>query len=627
MYAEAMDAVEEVKARLSIEQVAGEHVDLKRAGSGLKGLCPFHTEKTPSFYVFPARGTFHCFGCGQGGDILTFVQMYDKLDFREALQRLAERAGVELPDERVRQQRAEANTRLYQATEIAAEIFRDALSNPSGNHAREYLAGRRIPQQSQHAFGLGFASDGRLALHDALRKRGLTREEMAGAGLVIMPDDGGSPRDRFHNRLMFPIRDARGRVTGFGGRILGPGEPKYLNSPQTEIFDKSGSLFGIDQAQRPVRESKRIVVVEGYVDTIRAHGAGFTEVVASLGTAITARQLQICSRLAQTVILALDPDPAGKAAAARTALSALAGMPRRQQQLPDSLGRRMVDAGLAVDLRIARIPPDAGDPDELIENHPDTWAKLLDKSVPAFEYYFDTVVEDADRSGEGWRQEIIDRVIPVIREFPFAVGTQVAWVERLAEATGAQARLLQNQLFGSRDRPAPRSLRERDRRRIAGPPAPPRVVDAQIEAENSLLQILLGNPCPPDLAPALNELHPRRSEAAELLARCVEGAGTGRRPALKGLGEDAARLVQDLLSANLDDLPDHRVIPAVRLHIAGIRLRTVQRRLDDLQAMLGDIGPEDQGQALHELHLLLEERADLERQTNKLQHEVVAGVA
>jgi DNA primase len=621
-----MDAVEEVKSRLDIEQVVGPHVDLKRSGSGLKGLCPFHSEKTPSFYVFPARGTFHCFGCGQGGDILTFVQNYDRVDFREALHRLASRAGIELPDERVRQQRVEENARLYQANEAAAEFFREQLGSAAGKRAAAYLNSRKISARARHAFGIGYAADGRHVLSEALSTRGFTTQELLAAGLVFAPDDGSQPRDRFHGRLMFPIRDAKNRITGFGGRIMGDGEPKYLNSPQTELFDKSRSLFGIELAQEPIRQGKRAVVVEGYIDAIRAHEAGFKDVVASLGTAITTPQLQICSRLAPTVVLALDPDPAGQAAAARTALNALAALPRRQRQLPDSLGRRMVDVGLSVDLRIARIPEGAGDPDELIQRNPDEWVPILDRSVPAFEFYFDTVIASIDRSAEGWRQEIIDRVIPAIQEFPFAVGMQAAWVERLGEVTGVQARLLQNRLMAGTPtagrRTAPRKPAQGQT--LAASKAV-KSVDPAREAENSLLQILLRKTCPVELVPALADIRSNRAEIAELLQRCVEHAGSGRRPTLVGLSAEATSLANELLAAESEDLSERRVVPAIRLHLAGMRLSSVRRRRTELQGLLPEIGKEDRETGRRSLAQLLDEQRDLEQQIDELQRNVIAG--
>jgi DNA primase len=624
-----MDAVEEIKAKLSIEQVVGERVDLKRSGTALKGLCPFHSEKTPSFFVFPSSGNYKCFGCGQGGDIFTFLQTSEKLEFREVLQQLAQRAGVELPDERERIKQVEEHARLFQANEAAVEFFRDQLKGPAGKPAQAYFYKRMISVPLQVTFGLGYAPDSRRALRDALNQRGFTDEELVAAGLLFAPDDGGQARDRFHGRVMIPIRDVRGRVTGFGGRLIVDGEPKYMNSPQTEIFDKSRSLFAIEQAQESIKSGRRAVVVEGYLDAIRAHEAGFKDVVASLGTAITTQQLQTCARLASTVVLALDPDPAGQTAAVRAGLAALVALPRRQRQLPDSLGRRMVDVGLSVDLRIARIPEIAGDPDEVIQRDPAEWERIVESSVPVFEFFFDTVVSSIDRSDDAWRQGVIDRVMPVIQEFSFAIGMQAAWIERLAEVTGVQARLLQNRL--NPDQPvAPAPGRRATRRPQAGKhptiAMPAKTFDAEAEAEDSMLRILLRHPAPADLVLALRELSSRRTEVNEVVERICTHAGSGRRPSTAELGPEASELVERLLAHAGEELRDNQVAPAVKLHIASLRLIGAKRRLEDLQGFLTQIGAEDADSGLRALHGLLEEKNVLEHQISDLQKLVVSGI-
>ena len=621
-----MDAVDEVKARLSIETIVGEYVELKRSGAGLKGLCPFHGEKTPSLYVSPGKGTYHCFGCGQGGDILSFVQSIEKIDFREALTKLAGRAGVALPDDSVRRQQASANDRYFAANEAATEYFRDQLRSGPGKRAAGYLEERNLPPSIQHSFAIGYAPESRTALSEDLRRRGFTDAEIRGAGLVVILDDGRG-RDRFHGRIVFPIRDRRGRVTGFGARSLDGTEPKYLNSPQTDIFDKSSTLFAIDLAQEPIRANGRAVVVEGYVDAIRAHASGFKEVVAALGTAITPAQLQACSRLAPTVILALDPDPAGQEAAARAALGALAALPRRQQQLPDSLGRRMVDVGLTIDLRIARIPPGAGDPDELIARDPERWQAVLAGSIPAFEFYFDTVVRLVDRNSETWRQQIIDSIMPVIQGFPFALGMQAAWIERLSDLTGIQSRLLQSRLTaGTQIRSSYRQVAPSRSRSVPSPVPVPRQVNPLAQAERSLVQVLLNRPLPLELVDAVSELHPADSDLDSLLRIIVSQAGTGRRPAIADAEPRIRQLAEDLIHAPLDDLTDGRITPAIRLHVAAIRLCQVKSRQSDLQALLPELTPEDQPAGKRQLRLLLEERRDLEKQMDDLQHEVVAGI-
>ncbi len=622
-----MDTVEEVKTRLSIEDVVGEYVDLKRSGAGLKGLCPFHQEKTPSFYVSPSRGTFHCFGCGQGGDILSFVQAYDKLDFRDALRTLAEKAGVEVPDESARREQASIHERLYLANDAAAEFYRDQLKNASGRPVVEYLVHRRISAQVQHAFSLGWAPDSRGDLHAALNARGFTDDELLRAGLIrASSSSDGTHRDQFHARLMFPIRDGRGRITGFGGRIVGSGEPKYLNTPATAIFDKSKTLYGIDQALNTMRESRMAVVVEGYIDAIRAHSAGFRDVVASLGTAITSDQLQACARHATTVVLALDPDPAGQMAAVRTALSALASLPRRQQQLPDSQGRRMVDVGLGVDLRIASIPPGAGDPDELIERDPAAWKATIAESVPAFEYYFDVVTRSVNRSEPSWRQDVISRVLPVIQDFPFALGTQAAWIERLGSLTGIRASLLQTSLRSDQARSDNRTKRALTNRLPTMTPPAPKGGDPEVEAQRSLLQILLQVPLSQTLAPAVSAVEPSNRELKQLFELVVAQAGSRRKPNLSEVTGETRRIAEELISLPLDELPEARIEPAVRLHLASIRLGRIKRRLEAAQQFFSEVGEDDRPTAKRQLSLLLEERLDIEQQMDRLQREVIAGI-
>ena len=624
-----MDAVEEIKSRVDIETLVGQHVDLKRSGAALKGLCPFHQEKTPSFYVFPARGSFHCFGCGQGGDVFTFVQNYEKVEFREALTRLASRAGVELPDERERRKLSEENSRLFQANDAALEFFRDQLKSDTGKPGQAYLYKRKLSAPLQVEFALGFAPDSRRALRDSLTARGFSEEELGSAGLLFIPEEGGPGRDRFHGRLMFPIRDGRGRVTGFGGRLLGDGEPKYLNSPQTEVFDKSRSLFAIEHAQETIRQTRRAVVVEGYIDAIRAHEAGFKDVVASLGTAITSQQLQILGRMASTVVLALDPDPAGQSAAIRAGLTALASLPRRQRQLSDSRGRKMVDVGLSIDLRIARIPQGGGDPDELIQKDAAAWERIIEDAVPAFEFFFDNVVASIDRTDDNWRQDVVDRIMPVIQEFSFAIGTQAAWVERLGEVTGIQPRLLQNRLTPDGQASRNTTRTRTGGRGVAAPPPKLKeqpMLDRVSEAEDSLLGVLLRNPISLGLVPALTDHTSRRFEVNELLERITSLAGSGRRPNITGVGPEAAALAERLLARPADPLRDNQVEPAVRLHVATLRLHSVRRRSGDLQLALAEIGPDDRETGRRTLKDLLEERQVLEQQIDSLQRQVISAV-
>ena len=282
------DVIAEIKQRLDIESVVGETVRLSRAGRNLKGLCPFHSEKTPSFVVYPKDGSYHCFGCGASGDIFNFLMRTEGLDFRGALEKLAGKAGVEIKP-RNEQAAAEdrARERLKEACAAAASFYQNLLLNhPAAGPARAYAEKRGITPSTTETFQIGFAPDSFDALGNYLLGRGYTSAELVEAGLVAERDSGGH-YDRFRNRLVFPIRDAKGSVVGFGGRALGGTTPKYLNSPQSTIFDKSTILYGFDLARPHVQRSGQVVIVEGYMDVVIAHQAGQNNVVGTIGTALT----------------------------------------------------------------------------------------------------------------------------------------------------------------------------------------------------------------------------------------------------------------------------------------------------------------------------------------------------
>jgi DNA primase len=287
----------------------------------------------------------------------------------------------------------------------------------------------------------------------------------------------------------------------------------------------------------------------------------------------------------------------------------------------------MVDVGLTVDLRIARIPPGAGDPDELIERDLERWQSVLAASIPAFEFYFDTVVRMVDRDSDGWRQQVIDRIMPVIQEFPFALGMQAAWIERLSDITGIQSRLLQSRLSAGTQ---PISGRRATAPQRDAPPTKalplPRQVNLRAEAERALTQVLLNCPLPSDLVDAVSDVHPADPDLADLLALIVSQAGSGRRPNITNVKPRVQHLAEELIHAPLDDLSDSRITPAIRIHLATIRLLDVKRRLDDLQALFPELTDEDRPALRKQRDLLLGERSDLEKQMLDLQQKVVAGV-
>ena len=316
--------LDEIRARVPLEGVIGKRVRLVRRGRELIGLCPFHKEKTPSFTVNEEKGFFHCFGCGAHGDVIGFLMRDEGLPFPEAVERLAGDAGLALP---ARDPRAEAREKerhsLYGVVEAAAAWFESELVGQRGTVARRYLDARGVDEETRAHFRIGFAPDSRTALRTKLEGDGVPEAMMLSAGLVIAPEDGGTPYDRFRGRIIFPICDRRGRVVAFGGRALGDRQPKYLNSPETPLFAKGSLLYGQHLAAPAARKVNRVIAVEGYMDVIALHQAGIAEAVAPLGTALTEQQLEALWRLAEDPVLCFDGDEAGARAAARAVERAL----------------------------------------------------------------------------------------------------------------------------------------------------------------------------------------------------------------------------------------------------------------------------------------------------------------
>ena len=313
--------LDEVRNRVGLAEVVGRRVRLIKKGREHHGLCPFHNEKTPSFTVNEEKGFYHCFGCGEHGSAFDFVMKTDNMSFPEAVERLANEAGMEIPvetpEERQRQERAKG---LYDVMEAATVYFEKLLRMPEGKGALDYLLKRGISEASIKHFRIGFAADSRGGLKAALTREGISDQLMIEAGLLIQPDDQSRPPyDRFRGRVMFPISDRRGRMIAFGGRILGDGEPKYLNSPETPLFHKGYNLYAFPDAVEASRETNTILVTEGYTDVIALHQAGFKHAVAPLGTALTEDQIQLMWRIVSEPILCFDGDNAGQKAAGRAA--------------------------------------------------------------------------------------------------------------------------------------------------------------------------------------------------------------------------------------------------------------------------------------------------------------------
>ncbi len=370
------EKIEEVRSRSDIVEVIGSYVRLKHSGSSYAGLCPFHSEKTPSFYVSPARQMYKCFGCGAGGNVITFVMEYENYSFPEAMEYLAGRAGIVLPkQDMTREQRERENLRmlLLEINTKAAKYYYAKLKSPKGKAGYEYLRSRGLTDETITRFGLGYAGQGGDELYQYMKHEGYRDEMLKETGLFKMDERGAY--DKFWNRVMFPIMDVNNRVIGFGGRVMGDAKPKYLNSPETKLFDKSRNLFGLNYAKQGKR--KYLILCEGYMDVIAMQQAGFTGAVASLGTAFTEQQANLLRRYADEVLLTYDSDEAGVKAALR-AIPILRG------------------AGLPA--RIVRLKP-YKDPDEFMKAMgAEEFEKRLDDAQNSFYFELDKIKERFDLS-------------------------------------------------------------------------------------------------------------------------------------------------------------------------------------------------------------------------------------
>ncbi len=436
-----MTVTDEIKERLDIVEVISQYVPLKKAGRNYKGLCPFHSEKTPSFVVFPDSQNWHCFGaCGTGGDVFTFVMKRENLDFAEALRLLAARAGIELQPRR--QEASADDQRLARLREIVTDsaIYFHYLLNRAAEAqaARDYLERRGLTRETWEGWQLGYALDSWDALKDRLTAKGYALEEIEAAGMIIRREDGSGFYDRFRGRLMIPIRDAQGRTIGFGGRILHEDpdrpQPKYINSPQTLLFDKGGVLYGLDMARKAIREANLAVIVEGYMDVLMSHQVGVRNVVAGMGTALTDAQLRQIRRYATNITLALDPDKAGDAATLRGLETARQSLERQWEPVLSPSGLVRQESRLKAQVAIATLP-DGLDPDELALRDPEAWRRVIAEARPLVDYYLDMVSAEEDLSRARGKANAVARMAPLLREIanPVERGHYIQLLARLVQ--------------------------------------------------------------------------------------------------------------------------------------------------------------------------------------------------
>jgi DNA primase len=428
-----VDAVEEVKRKLDLVEYIGRTTKLQKAGRSFRGLCPFHTEKTPSFHVFPDRASWRCFGsCGEGGDLFSFVQKRDNADFRTALRTLAAEAGVQLSAESA--QRRSQHDRLAAVVSAAVDYYQKRLDAPGGEQALRYLLDvRGLSLETIAEFRLGWAPDEWRGLRDYLHGRGYEEAEMLGAGLLVEREDGREPYDRFRGRVIVPIADERGEFIGMGGRGLHGEEPKYLNSPQSELFDKGRTLFALDHAGAAIRASGTAVVVEGYMDVLGPWQAGFRNVVATMGTSLTEHHAALLRRYARRVVLAMDPDAAGLAAAERAGgLFIALDSPDRMAQSARSA--ETIAGAHDIELRVAPLPP-GKDPDEIARDEPTVWAEAIAGAPPYADFLLRRLMGPHAPDSPGDARRIVDRLRPVLTAVRDPVERAV-YVQRIARHLG-----------------------------------------------------------------------------------------------------------------------------------------------------------------------------------------------
>jgi len=432
--------IEEIKSRLDIVEVIGSYIKLQKAGANYRALCPFHSEKNPSLFVSPARQIWHCFGCQRGGSIFNFVMEIEGVEFGDALRILAKRAGVELkPISPEWRKLKTERQRLYEICELATQFFEKQLESKTGQEVYDYLRKRGMGPESIKKWRLGYSPESWHSLSDFLTSRGYKSEEIVKAGLAIKKEEDISVNqridqrqsasisyDRFRGRIIFPVFDLNSQVVGFGGRIFGVNQrtvqresastiAKYVNTPNTLLYDKSKVLYGLDKAKVEIRKRDLAILVEGYVDTIMCHQAGFENAVATSGTALTPYQLAILKRYSEKILTAFDMDVAG-----------------------DWATKRGIDLAQArgFDVKVITMPEDS-DPADIISQNPEKWKELVGKAKSILDFYFEGAFSQFDKNKPEGKKEISKILLPVIKRIPNKI-EQSYWIQKLAKELGVQ---------------------------------------------------------------------------------------------------------------------------------------------------------------------------------------------
>ncbi len=430
------DFVERVRSASDILSIVASYVPLKRKGNRYWGCCPFHQEKTPSFSVVPEEGFFYCFGCHAGGNVFKFISLIESVSYFEAIKLQAERLGIPLPEqEKTKKEQARDQKRadLLRVLEMGRDFFHNCLvRTPYGAAGRSYFASRDISEETIEEFGLGFSPDSFDKLKKAFEKRGVSERLLIESGLLAQRSSDGSGYDRFRGRVMIPIADERGRVVGFGGRVIDGGEPKYLNSPETMVFNKRRLLFGLDRSKKAIRQSGYAILVEGYMDAISVFGAGVLNVAASLGTAFTVDQCRLLLRYAPEIYFCYDSDEAGQKATMR-ALSVLRETGARARVI---------------------IVPDGKDPDEFVRRHgAEAFRELTKTALPLAEYQIQYAIRHGETQTMEGKARILRAVLPVLKNCASVI-EQGGYIVRLSRSIGIEEGIIRQEMENYRGDPS-----------------------------------------------------------------------------------------------------------------------------------------------------------------------------
>lgn len=574
-----MSVVDDIRSRLDIVDVVSGYVALQKSGRNFKAPCPFHTEKTPSFVVNPERQSWHCFGaCSTGGDAFSFVMRQQNVEFADALRILAQKAGVDLSP--ANKQESDRRGRLHNINSLAAAFYQDALKSPEGAEARRYLAERGVSAEAIAAFQLGYSPDKWDGFRSYLSNMGADAEDAVASGLIYR-NEMGRTWDFFRGRLMFPIHDRQGNVSGFGGRQISEPDPdaqgynpKYINTAATPVFDKRNTLYGLHLARAAIRDANTGIVVEGYMDVIAAHQHGYRNVVASMGTALTESQVSQLRALASKFVLALDPDVAGQEATLR---SLEASWKVIGEQASRGVSNGILQQRDPVTLNIAALP-DGRDPDELIRHDPQEWERLTQNAPPLMSYLIPAIASRFDiATGQG-KSRVVETVFPLIAATA-DVYEQQRHMQSLADALGITLEALKAGLPRRREYPRRRSAVARRDDRGERPQVAASALAGNREdvLEDFTLSLLLTRPQLRESAGDLSPEYFRKSADREVFTRWLGCAAT----------DDLEQALEEPLRAHMRSLTQADVPPADSIEseraLAQCISRLKQRHLKELQ--------------------------------------------